>query len=340
MSRCTDSSSLEELLSTLDHSKGDFLDEVATAIRLYIEGEDENCVAVTERGGRYNVSTGSYEDRIHYPNLDNPIDFCKVLYHFVRSKTYNGHKLESALTDPIVEIVQDKYSEYFESHSGDISEALMKMLVEDKVVLQSFLGMVTDKIAPKLTAYARKKLVHALMHHIQQSLSQSSHHMISQQVTHLTATATGHQVAIVVSHLLLKLVALNLKYLITKLLTTAAAKEIIFVLVKKYVAAAILAAVVHFLAAHLGMATGASIMWVLLPIMVGILARQIYLFPKKLGSNVSQSVKAELSGKFRDVNKTALQTIFDEAFRGDKLVNAIINDKQFVTTVEMLAEKL
>jgi hypothetical protein len=104
----------------------------------------------------------------HYPNSDNLIDFWSC-YHFVRSKTCNGHKLESALTDPIVEIVQDKYSEYFESHSGDISEASMKMLVEDNP---------------------------CLMHHIQQSLSQSSHHMISQQVTHLTATVAGHQVAI------------------------------------------------------------------------------------------------------------------------------------------------
>jgi hypothetical protein len=61
---------------------------------------------------------------------------------------------------------------------------------------------------------------------------------------------------------------------------------------------------------------GWSVMWVLIPIMVELLARQIYLFHKKLGKTVSESVSDELQSKFQNFNEKAADTIFNEAFKG------------------------
>jgi hypothetical protein len=46
--------------------------------------------------------------------------------------------------------VQDKRATLFESRATELSDVLLKTLVDDKVVLQAFLGTVTDKVAANM----------------------------------------------------------------------------------------------------------------------------------------------------------------------------------------------
>jgi hypothetical protein len=112
-------------------------------------------------------------------------------------------------------------------------------------------------------------------------------------------------------------------------------------LMKKFVLAAITAAVLNFLAVHFGtVLAGASFMWVVLPLIAGHVAWKIHEFPKELGEKVSKSVRAELDGRFDSMNKTILENIFDSVFKSNDLVQAISNDPEFRDVMRRLGERV
>ncbi|KAH7371007.1 hypothetical protein BKA66DRAFT_470430 [Pyrenochaeta sp. MPI-SDFR-AT-0127] len=112
-------------------------------------------------------------------------------------------------------------------------------------------------------------------------------------------------------------------------------------LMKKFVLVAITTTVFNFLVAHFGAAlAGASIMWIVLPIIAGYMAYKIHEFPKELGEKVSKSVRNELDARFDNMNKTILENIFDSVFKSNDLVQAIADDDEFQDAMRKLGEKV
>jgi hypothetical protein len=273
--------SLEIIISRLEDSKEDFLDTVSSSIYSYVSQQKENCVAVVEKM--------PWGDVTHKPNRQDPVDFCKVLFSFVRKKPYNGHELDSALTEPIVARVVECYTNCFEEHSDEISDVFFKIMVNDDVVLNSVVDMITDQIASTATKQARKHIAHLLARQIKEAASHSSGHAIRQSVSHLMSTTAGHQLALVTAKILVQIIGTHLKTIIAHFLTSAAFKKIVIVIIKKYVAAAVLSSVIHFVALQLGIASTGAVLWfIVLPIMIAILFREIKNFPSKLGREVAK----------------------------------------------------
>lgn len=134
----------------------------------------------------------------------------------------------------------------------------------------------------------------------------------------------------VVGHLLLKLLAAHIGTIGAHILASAALQHVLVALMKKFVLAAVTAAVFNFLTVHFGAAlVGASILWIVLPIIAGYMAYKIHEFPKQLGEKVPKSVRQELDDRFDNLNKTILENIFDSVFKGNELVQAIANDDEF-----------
>jgi hypothetical protein len=144
-----------------------------------------------------------------------------------------------------------------------------------------------------------------------------------------------------VAHLLLKLLAAHIGTIVSHILASSTLQHVLLGMMKKFVLAAITGAVLNFLMVHFGTAlAGASIMWVVLPIIAAYIAYKIHGFPKELGEKVSKSVRKELDDQFDIMNTTILEKIFDSVFNSNELVQAIANDKEFQDAMRNLGNKV
>jgi hypothetical protein len=199
----------------------------------------------------------------------------------------------------------------------------------------------TEKVIGKVSDYARKKIVHAVVEQIQNSASSQTAHVIGQHVAHFTSTAVGSQIAVFAAHALMKVIASNIGPIVAKFLASAVFKKVIAALVHKFIVGIIASAVLKFLAAHIGVAIGAStIMWIILPIFAAILIKQIYDFPQKLGREVSASVRQHLDNNFQQVNRNILEETFERVFKGEELLKCVANDEGIQQILKSLGEKI
>ena len=97
---------MDEVEKGLRRRKTTFLNGVETEVDNYIVSTGKNCIAVVERNSDGSVyCTWDFRD-----DMD---DLCKHVYQFMRKKKSSGGRLhDSALTDPIVEIVTRRYKDF------------------------------------------------------------------------------------------------------------------------------------------------------------------------------------------------------------------------------------
>lgn len=328
---------MDEVLRSLNKRKSTFLDNVESSVRIYIESTGKQCIAVVEKAPNGGAILKTWQ--VH---LDDDLgDFCKVLYKFVRKKQYNGHDLDSALTEPISNQVEKAYQEFYKSESEAISSGMLVMLAADDLKLISFVDRITDIALDQFSKQVKKQVVHMVVHQVKESVNQGTLHTVGHHIGHLAATTAGTQVAVIVAHLLLKLLAANIAHIVAKLLASAFLKKLLAILIKKFVLAAVTAAVLQFLATHVGIAAGGStVMWIVMPLLIAYIGYKITTFPKKLGEKVSKNIRQELESKFESTNQTILEKIFESVFGGNELVREIAKDEQFQNILRKLGEKV
>ena len=143
---------MDDINSALNARKSSFLDSVEWDIRSYIESTGKQCIAVVEKapdGGIYRTWEVHLDDDLTH--------FCKVLYRFVRKQRYNGHELDSALTEPISARVETAYQEFYQSESEAISSGMLVMLAADELKLKDFLDRVADIALDSFSGAVKKQ---------------------------------------------------------------------------------------------------------------------------------------------------------------------------------------
>jgi hypothetical protein len=217
------------------------------------------------------------------PGLDSDLkDFCKVLYLFVRHKKHRGRTLDSALTEPICDIVTRRYESFYEESAGAIGEGLLARLKADSLFLDSFVSKVTDKALDKATKEVQKQVAHTIITQIHDSATHGAMHTIGDQIGQVAATTAGSQIAAIVAHMLMKLMAAQIGSVIAHILGSIVIHKLLMLLVKKVVVGAVVTAVVNFLAVHVGAAVGGStIMFIILPLLAAYLVYKIATFRKR-----------------------------------------------------------
>jgi hypothetical protein len=328
---------MDDVLALLNQRKENFLDDVETDVKIYIKSTGKQCIAMVEKASDSGIILKTWEVHLN----DDLGDFCKVLYKFVRKEQYHGHDLDSALTEPIVNLVETAYQDFYQSESEAISMGMLVMLAADEVNLCSFIDRIADIALQQFSKQVRKQVVHMLMHQIKESVNQGTLNSVGQHAGHLAVTTAGTQVATIVAHLLLKLLAANIAHVVAKLLASAFLKKVLAILIKKFVLAAVTTAVVQFLATHIGAAVGGStIMWIVMPVLVAYIGRQIAKFPETLSVKVSASIRKELDGRFEPTNQTILEKVFHTIFGGNELVQAIAMDEEFRNMLRNWGEEI
>lgn len=323
---------MEETLESLESRKTAFLDTVEIDIYNYIVGTGRQCIAIVQLS-RDNIIRCTWR-----PDLDDDLGhYCKVLYKFVRKQPYKGSDLDSALTEPISNLVEAHYQSFYTQESDAISQGVLVELTRDEAKLQNMADMVADIAMKNLSKQARKQIAHLVVEHVKQSISQGTLHTIGQNISHVASTAAGTQIAVIIAHMLVKLLATHICQIVAKLLASAMIKNVIMLLVKKFVVVAVLGAVVKFLAIHVSIAVGgSSVMFIVLPLLIAYIGYKVATFPEKIGEEVSHSVRAKLAEKFTSINKGVLEKVLEVVFEGDKLVKVITEDPEFQALTKRL----
>lgn len=334
--------SFDELSGIFEEDKRAFLDDVEDSIRKYIVSTGKQCIAIVEKIPKASTYPPEYRLYKHELHMDSNLrEFAEVLIKFIRCKQHDRHDLDSALTEPILRVIEDKYVKLFESRGEEISSEFLEMLKRDDILLNSFVERLADKVSGKIAKKARAKIVHLLVEQIHDTTTSHTAHVVGQHISHFASTAVGSQIAAVAAHVLLKAIAMNMGHIIAKFMASAAFKKVVMVLLHKLVLGVITTAVLHFLAANVGAAIGAgALMWIIIPIVAAILIKQIADFPKKLGTEVSKSVRAHLGSNFGATNKDILTKTFEEIFNGDKLLEAVADDKDVKRMIGALSDKI
>ena len=123
-----------------DQRRDKFLDGIEEEVRLHIVKQGKACIAFIEKdsnGGIYQT----WE-----PHRDNLPHYGKVMWKFTRKEPYHDHELDSALTVPIMGIVKKNYVEFYEGQQNEIADGIMRRLDENNLVLESFMGKITELV--------------------------------------------------------------------------------------------------------------------------------------------------------------------------------------------------
>ena len=151
--------------------------------------------------------------------------------------------------------------------------------------------------------------------------------VIGTQVSSLTHSIAASSIATAAAHTVAVAIAHYIPVLVAKLLASAAFKKSLAAAVAKLLMMLTTTLVAKAVAATLGTVSASTVMWILAPIILGVLARQIYVFPRKLGGEVSAALRRELGAKFGATNRDILQGIYKDLTSGTKLAEALVGDK-------------
>lgn len=177
---------MDEVQKGFEKRKYSFLDGVESKVNSYIISTGKNCIAVVGRN-----NDGSVACRWDWS--DDIDDLCKHVYFFMRKKRSKAGRLhDSALTDPIVELVTEEYKSFYESESENISNGVLVALSNDEIQLQSFVDRISDIALKKLSTEAKKQVVKLVVHQIKESVNQGALHSIGHQIGHLATTSTSY----------------------------------------------------------------------------------------------------------------------------------------------------
>jgi hypothetical protein len=235
----------------LSEDRTSFLDDLEHSIYTYIVGTGRQCIAIVQKilntGGSDNDPASQYTLNKYELNMDDLGEFVKVLFKFMTKKYHKGCELDSALTAPVLDIIQQKFVDLYEAHGQEISHELLQALRNSDILLESFVGHLSDMMSTQLTKEAQKQIVHLIAHEMHEALSSNPAHVIGDRVAHFATTAVGSQVAVMTAKVLIHALTTNIGHVIVEFMTSAGFKKLVYALVRKMVVAVIMGAVVKFL---------------------------------------------------------------------------------------------
>jgi hypothetical protein len=303
-------SQISRALDKLDNHKGVFIEELKERIYNKIRFTSRlDCTAILERVDEKTTWTWRISEGKPYAKR-----FVKFIRTDVEKRSYDGHELDSYLSGPIAEIVQDEYSKYITKNIDEVGKAVLSMIAQDNTILNSLrrqIAMNLKNSTTPLTNHAINQLTDALMQSL--DISDQAAANLGHHISGAVGSATGHHVIALVAHSLTGVVGTTIAQMIGKFLATAAGKHLMMMIVKKVAVKAVVSGVVVLLASACGVAaSGALIWWIVLPLVAAFAAYEAYEFPEKLGKKVSKKVADDMNGDLRNRNDELIKSIFKD----------------------------
>lgn len=320
---------VNEIVNLLGEDKASFLSEVRSAIGSYVDSRSvTECLTLVSRNSDGSRGFNWYPKEV----LDG---YTPRFMAFLRGQKYNGKVIDSALTDPIVELVSDKFEQFYTEKAVVISKPLLESILSNHTLVTQLANQIIEVSNKSVPTYLRAQLSKALIHYLEEHIHADVVHLSGQAVQNIVAATTSTAVAIPVSATLLKYMAFSLKGVIAKLLATAATKTMLMGLLKKIVAVKIIAALVSLVGVTIG---GGSIALIVAPLLAGFIAYEAYTLPSQLAEKVSIAVANELEGQFDEINRNVAVNIL-QGF-GASAISAFASDVARDEAIKELLRKI
>lgn len=330
---------LNSLVGQLGEKKVPFLQGLSSDVKKYISGKTtEHCL-----GLRVIPLSGDGYETVLYPSLSLDLaSYVSKLIPFLFKSNYKEYgieyKVDSVLTNEVVDIVSERYQQFYKGNQDIISDHVIICIASQEDISDVlFQTIVNNNSATKLASKEIKQHVvdflkhslHAKLQEMSSSLGHStiaivnralSNSVVSSVVTNISliigkvaaASITKTIGAIVVKNTAIY-VSHNLGIILAKVMAIPAIKAFI----TKFVLAAILAGFIKVIVVSTGASVGTVLLFILIPILVAFIAYEWIHLPEKLGDAISGSIGGELATNFSTTNNKIVSELFEQ-FLGDK----------------------
>lgn len=332
---------LNSLVNQLGEKKNPFLQGLSSDVKEYVSSKKtEDCLGLT----LISLQPGyGYKSEL-YPSL-NPFELARYVSRLIPFLLKSNHKeygveykIDSVLTNEVVDIVSKRYQQFYEGNQDIISDHVILSIGTQKEISDVFFQtIVNNNSATKFASEEIKKHVvdflkhslHTKLQEMSSSLGHSavaivnkalSNSLVSSVVTNISliigkvaaASITKTIGAIVVKNTAIY-VSHNLGIILAKVMAVPAIKAFI----TKFVLAAILAGFIKVIVVSTGASIGTVLLVILIPILVAFIAHEWIHLPKKLGDAISGSIGNELATNFSTTNNQIVLELFEQ-FLGDQ----------------------
>ena len=258
---------------------------------------------------------------------------------------YDGETLDSPLSKPIQNKVQELYRQFYQQNSDIVNGLIADRLrhrpdVQQAIQLQ-IIAAIRSSVAPVST-----EIYEHIAHHIVQ--------VLTGEVPAQVASIAGDAAVNMTTDIALSAIAGAMVHSLNSALcmfvlktvgsaTVQGAMSGTAALIGKAVMAGVITTASTQAAVHGSAATftlGAY--FILLPIVVGIVTYQVYRFPSKLGKRIAKQVCNKLKGKYESTNRGMLTTVLDEVFKDGRrdIWEGVLSDGFVKRELEKLKEGL
>jgi hypothetical protein len=311
--------SLDSLLDKLGDQEPEFLYRVRSRVHSYVRGTGKECVAIVEKD-----AYGLGRPRTHHIGIDS---YIHVLWCFLRKEPYHHHELDSALTEPVAQIVGECYDEFLKGNSEIISQHFLQQMMENELILEIIMGEALDRAAKKGMSTIRSKAVHVMVEGVKHAASTHLGHSVSSHVSAGISAAAGTAVAHKLGPILLKMIVMHSQAIVTHLLSSAAFKAAAHAAVKHCAYVAASAAFLHVVSAKVGMAHASALLHAAGALVIGaIIGHAIFTLPGELAKKISDSVVGAMHTEFRAMNRMNVERVALEIFGTDRLTSAVAGE--------------
>lgn len=248
--------------------------------------------------------------------LEALLEYCKVLFSFLRGNSFNGKQIESFVTPKALEAVEKSIVEFYSDDRviQEFATGLGEELSGDSLIGKVLRGEIqkeADWLKGETIALMRSNFGGTLSTEMAQNLVHSVHVFAESAAGKALVSATSKVLATGAG----KMLAAKLAVVISHTFASSAFHAAIVAGVKKVgvtviVKTAIGKAIIALLAL-LGITATIPLVYIILPIIGVVIAYEYNKLPEKLADKVPDEVVASLRPKFTELNETITSSLLD-----------------------------
>ena len=287
---------VKSIVDALGKDKTVFLNDVESSIREHIRNKSwQECLTIVQRYDDGRIRS-TWEPEVSEAYWDRMVAF-------VRGKNYKGYQLDSKLTDGVVELVNEKYKNFYQGHAEDLSVPLSQQLMKDSLFSELLAREIIESLKGTLPEAMKKQFTNQLADIIKNSgMGQNIIDNITYTIGHLIASVISSIIGPIIVHQIIIL----LQQVIAHILATTAFKTMIVATIKAIAKAKIIAFLVAIFGSILG---SVPLFFIIAPALGLFIAYQVSSLPEKMGDKVSSAVRQELEGKFDSMSTSIVNEI-------------------------------
>jgi hypothetical protein len=239
-------------------------------------------------------------------NLEASKEYARVLIAFMNENTYNSYRIESQITPVALKAAEEAILEFYsgEKVQNAISKEITRQLEESQIIqtaLKADLQGNNEWLKHEFNTIIAGQAGHSLAGQSIDALASSMTHFFSTAVGKAILLSIGKMMGTQMGHMLLRYIAMA----VSKAMATTAFRAAVVTAIKKIgigiLIKTIIGKAIIALLAMVGI-SGIPVLWLILPIIAGVLYFEYTNFPTKLSEKLPDSISDGIISNFDTLN--------------------------------------